>query len=408
MTPSARPTLLIVDDEPDVLRSLHDLFRRDYQVVTFERASDAIEGLETLAPRVVMSDQRMPGMTGVEFLRAVRERLPAATRLLFTGYADLDAVIDAINEGHVFRYVSKPWDPQELIAIVRQSFEQNALVSERLRLIAELQQTNRRLAEADRLKAAFIEVASHELNTPVAIILGLADLWSMKHQAQALAQDRDWVERIRRAGQRLASIVKRMFELTSTDRLSETLSAEPTELAVLIRRVVDEVRPFLESRRQRLELDLDAELGSAVVDPAKLGDVLTNLIANAIKFTPDERIITVKAAPEGIDRVCLEVSDHGVGIPPEELAHVFEPFFTGFDTRHHSSGEMEFCKRGIGLGLPLARRLVELHHGEIEAQSQPGRGTTIVVRLPRRQPQEGRREQGGASEATRHSGGSAS
>jgi signal transduction histidine kinase len=386
MNPSDRPTLLIVDDEPDVLRSLHDLFRRDYNVATFERANDADKALESLAPQVVMSDQRMPGMTGVEFLRGVRERLPATTRLLFTGYADVDAVIDAINEGHVFRYISKPWEPHELVALVKQAFEQNALVTERHRLISELRQTNQRLLEANRLKAAFIEVASHELNTPVSVILGLAELWSMDQSAQASPKQRDWVERIRRAGQRLAATVKHMFELTSTGALAETLFAADVDLSALIHRVVEEVRPFLDIRRQRLELILDPALGRAKVDSAKLSDVLTNLIGNAIKFSPDEGLITLRAEAEGADRIRLEVCDRGIGIPPEDQPHVFEPFFTGFDTLHHSSGDVEYCKRGIGLGLPLVRRFVELHHGEVEVESSPGEGTRFIVRFPRRQP----------------------
>lgn len=383
MSSSGRPSLVIVDDEPDVLRSLHDLFRREYRVVTFERAAEAIEAIEEVAPQVVMSDQRMPGMTGVEFLRRVRERWPTATRLLFTGYADLDAVIDAINEGNVFRYISKPWEPHELIALMRQAVEQNALVVERLRLIAELRQTNERLREADTVKAAFIEVASHELNTPVAVILGLSELWRMKLEPGAPPEQRDWVERIRRSGQRLAGIVKRMFELTRTGQLAEPLVLEPTDLAALIHGVIDDARPFLGSRRQRVELSVDPALGSAVIDAAKIRDALTNLLGNAIKFTADEGVIHVRGTRSGVDWVRLEVSDAGIGIPAAEIPHVFEPFFTGFDTLHHSSGEREYCKRGIGLGLSVARHFVEMHGGSIEVTSQPGSGTTFGLRLPR-------------------------
>ncbi|HEU5118614.1 MAG TPA: response regulator, partial [Isosphaeraceae bacterium] len=131
MNASARPTILVVDDEPEVLRSLHDLLRRDYRVLTFERGPEALTALHEVDPPVVMTDQRMPQMTGVEFLRHVKRLRPDSTRLLFTGYADLKAVIDAINEGNVFRYITKPWDTEEMQTVVRQAVEHHDLLVER-------------------------------------------------------------------------------------------------------------------------------------------------------------------------------------------------------------------------------------------------------------------------------------
>src|SRR5262245_15584737 len=105
-----RPTLLVVDDEPEVLRSVHDLLRLDYRVVTCQRGTDALQVLESPDEiHVVMSDQRMPEMTGVELLHHARQLRPDATRLLFTAYADIRAVVDAINQGNVYRYIAKPW-----------------------------------------------------------------------------------------------------------------------------------------------------------------------------------------------------------------------------------------------------------------------------------------------------------
>jgi response regulator RpfG family c-di-GMP phosphodiesterase len=104
---AARPTLLVVDDEPEVLRSVHDLLRLDYKVITCSSGPEAVRVLEGPGEiHVVMSDQRMPGMTGVEVLRHARRLRPDVTRLLFTAYADIRAVIDAINQGHVYRYIN--------------------------------------------------------------------------------------------------------------------------------------------------------------------------------------------------------------------------------------------------------------------------------------------------------------
>jgi signal transduction histidine kinase len=382
-----RPTLLVVDDEPEVLRSVHDLFRLDYRVLTRERGEDAVAVLQSPEDvHVVMSDQRMPGMSGVDLLRQARRLRPEATRLLFTAYADVRAVIDAINQGSAFRYITKPWDPEELQTVVRQAVEQHDLIVERNRLLTELQETNRRLVEANRLKGAFIEVASHELNTPVAVVLGMTQLWKMTQGEAASPAERNWAERIHNAGRRLAATVERMLKLARSDELSQPLERRPTPLEPLARGVVADLGPFLQARRQRVELAIDPALGEADVDPAKVGDALTNLMINAIKFTPDGGSIRVAAGPDGPDRVRFEVADRGVGIDPATRPYVFEPFFTGFDTMHHSSGEYEFGKRGIGLGLCLVKRFVDLHCGTVDFASTPGAGSTFAFTLPRHPP----------------------
>src|SRR5271157_1922739 len=114
--------VLVVDDEPDVLRSVHDLLRIDYEVVTCQQASEALDHLKAATDvAVILSDQRMPGMTGVELLQQARLIRPETTRLLFTAYADIHTVIDAINQGQVFRYITKPWEAAELESVIRQA-----------------------------------------------------------------------------------------------------------------------------------------------------------------------------------------------------------------------------------------------------------------------------------------------
>ena len=380
---ASRPLLVVVDDEAEVLRSVHDLFRLDYRVQTFERGADALAALEQADPHVVLSDQRMPGISGVELLRQVKLLRPEATRLLFTGYADIKAVIDAINQGSVFRYIAKPWDPEELATVVRQAREHHDLLVERQQLIAELTEANAQLVEANRLKGAFIEVASHELNTPVSVVLGMTELWKLAQGPCATATERGWVDRIQGAGRRLASTVERMLKLLRADQLDQAIDLSDAELEPLLRRAVADLQPYLLARDQEVDIRAEPGLGSAEVDPAKVGDILTNLIINAIKFTPDGGRIVVTAGPDGPDRVRFRVADPGVGIGDAERRHLFEPFFTGYDTMHHSSGEFQYCKRGVGLGLCLVKTFVELHGGSVDVISAPGEGSTFSFTLPR-------------------------
>jgi signal transduction histidine kinase len=382
-----RPTVLVVDDEPEVLHSVHDLLRITYKVVTCHSGADAIERLMADPEvAVILSDQRMPGMTGVQVLHQAQAIRPETTRLLFTAYADIHAVIDAINQGHAFRYITKPWEPEELEAVIRQAVERHDLIVERNRLMAELRATNAKLAEANRLKGAFLEVASHELNTPVTVVLGLTDLWKMSQAEAPGGPERQWVERINAAAHRLARTVHRMFKLVQNKDFGQTLGLESVDLAPLIRQAVDQLTPYLEARGQGVEVEVEPELGPIEADPSKLMDVLMNLIANAIKFTPDRGTIRIRAeaVQGGQEWVRVEVRDEGAGVHPGDQRYLFEPFFTGFDTLHHSSGDYQFGKRGIGLGLCLVKTFVELHGGRVEVQSEPGRGSTFAFLLPRR------------------------
>src|SRR3989442_9053452 len=152
-----RPSILVVDDEADVVESIRELLRLDYRVLVATRASEAMSILGERPVDVVMTDQRMPEMTGVELLHHVRESQPDTVRLLFTGYADVRAVVDAINRGSIYRYITKPWDPEDLQVIVRDAVERHDLIAERQRLLAELRRANAGPMRAHRELAATSE-----------------------------------------------------------------------------------------------------------------------------------------------------------------------------------------------------------------------------------------------------------
>jgi response regulator RpfG family c-di-GMP phosphodiesterase len=146
MRATAKHTLLIVDDEPDVCDSVHDLLRREFRVLKAHSGQEGFQVMQEEEVHIIMTDQRMPQVTGVELLTKVKARNPRAVRMLFTGYADLESIIAAINQGHVYHFLKKPWQPEELLEAVRQaSVEYERLISEadhseKLRLeIAQLQ-----------------------------------------------------------------------------------------------------------------------------------------------------------------------------------------------------------------------------------------------------------------------------
>ena len=156
--------------------------------------------------------------------------------MLFTGYADIQAVINAVNEGHIFRYILKPWDTAELEGIIRQGVEQYDLLAERRRLIAELQTANAQLVEANselaragQLKTAFIEVASHEFNTPITLVLGLTELLRLANPDRS-DQEQEILRQITASGRQLARLVTNMLTLLRAEDFRKTLQRSPVDL----------------------------------------------------------------------------------------------------------------------------------------------------------------------------------
>ena len=396
---AAKPCLLVVDDEPDLVQSVKDLLRRDYNVLGATRASEGLQIMERESRFQVVAerDQRgMPEMTGVELLRRVKELHPEAVRLLFTAYSDLAAVIDAINQGAVYRYIAKPFEQAELRAFLRQAFEYYELQEERRKLLkqvqeknAQLETANRELSRANDLKKAFIKVASHELRTPLTILLGLSE--QAIRLTQALPDIHACTERIHHAGTRLHDRVDQMVKLLLAERFERTLQCQEVDAAALIQTASGEVANFVQMRQQRLELQLAANLGTIFVEPDKIRDSLVQLLINAIKFTPNGGTIWLSAdrlpsppgrevGGEGVLRIA--VADTGMGIEPDNLSRIFEPFFTRHDVSRHSSGTFEYDKRGLGLGLSVAKAFVEMHGGNMSVASQVGQGTRFTLELP--------------------------
>ena len=381
-----RHTLLVVDDEPDVVQSLQDLLRREYRVLGATRAREGLRLLLEQPVHVVMTDQRMPEISGVDFLRSVRRDRPEAIRLLFTGYADIKTVIDAINEGHVYRYITKPWDPDELLTILRQAGQQYDLLQERQQLLddlrrknQELEQANAELLQANVLKEGFINVASHELRTPLTILVALPEL--ALRMSNPDARTADCLRRMQEAGTRLHRLVEDILQMLRAGRFERPLDRRPTDAAALVREAVESVRPFVEVRRQRLTVDLAADLGAVPIEAGKIRICLDHLLINAIKFTPDGGAIEVRGWRDG-ERVSFQVRDNGIGIAAEQLPHLFEPFFTEIDVSRHSSGQFEFGRRGLGLGLSVVRAFVAMHGGTVDVSSSLGAGSTFTLTLP--------------------------
>ena len=386
-------TILVVDDEAAILRAIARLLRREYNVLTASNVERAVELLRLNQVHLVMSDQRMPSVSGVEFLTYVKEHFPHCVRILFTEYTETQSAIDAVNSGSVYCYIPKPWDPEELRLLIAQACERYELARERRLLLAQLQETNEilerrnselesvnaKLKDMDRLKTVFMEVISHELNTPIAIIQGYAALMSRGQGDAAPTRD---IQAIQKSATRIENITTKIFKVLESNDPAVRLETNDVALSELLEPVRSTVGPFLRQRSQVLNVKCPADL-RAELDVEKIQDALINLLMNAIKFSSNNSTIHLTVRPES-DGVLIEIADQGIGIATEDISEIFHPFFGTFDSIHHSSGIFEFGKRGIGLGLAIVKNFVELHGGKVDVASKSGEGSTFWIWLPRR------------------------
>ncbi len=235
-----------------------------------------------------------------------------------------------------------------------------------------------RLAELDRLKAEFISIATHELKTPINVIGGYAELLETGAYGDVPGKQREVLASMREQTRVLTRLVNQLLDMSRLEAGGLKVHVEVADLPALLEELRRSFEPL--ARQQQIELVMQIEPSTpreVPLDAARVREqLLGNLLSNALKFTPEGGRIRLRArgAP---DAAVIEVSDTGVGIPPEKLPHIFDKFYqVGADAR----------SKGAGLGLSIAREIVEAHGGRIEAESTPGRGTTFRISLPLRVP----------------------
>lgn len=385
-----RPTLLIIDDEEEILKALRRQFRHDYNVEIAADANAAWQIMTRVPVHVIISDQRMPGMTGSEFFKRVKTEFPDAIRLLFTGYSDIRAVIDAINDGNVYRYITKPWDAVELETIVREAFQRYALIAHNRRLVEELQEANAQLearvrertaelAEAnEQLRALndqtnrFMGIAAHDLRSPLAAIRGFTDLM-LTGRADVSSYD-EFLTIIAETTQDMLNLLNDLLDITTIETGQLTLNPQRVNLARFVERVVKLNRRMGEKKGIHLETDIAPGLRDWTFDPRRIEQVLNNFLSNAFKYSNADTTVWLIVRPAGSE-LEFAVQDQGQGIRAEELDRLFGEF-------QQVSSRPTGNEGSTGLGLSICKRIVEQHRGQIGVESMYGVGSRFYFRLP--------------------------
>ncbi len=230
------------------------------------------------------------------------------------------------------------------------------------------------LKQIDRMRSQLLGTAAHDLKNPLnAIRLG-ADLLN---DAELSDQQRKALNMMQRATDSMTNLITGLLETIRVESTAQ-LSFEPCQVNDLVRRAIEDLRPLSEAKRHKISYQPPEEALLIVGDPNRLNSVMSNLLSNAIKFTPDEGNIEIKVQWDD-ERVLVEVSDDGPGIAEDEIPHIFEHFFRGRLTFDDPNNPIE----GTGLGLALAKTVIEQHGGRIWVRSNEGEGTSFFFALPR-------------------------
>lgn len=355
--------VLYVDDELVNLNSFKANFRRNYNIYTAQSAQKSLEILETEPIHIVISDQRMPGTSGVELFKLVKEQYPDPVRVLLTGYSDINILAEAINEGHIFRYLTKPWSHLELDTCIKNAFDfYNAKTSLKQK-VNELQKLN------DDLNR-FIYSISHELRAPIASALGAINLAKLEGMFEEGSDFAEYGQMIEDCIHKLDHSLSSMLQYYKNSRYKIDLNE--IQFLPTIEKLIT---LFKTAHGVGYEIDFKinvAQPGAFVGDAFRIEIILGNLISNAIKYqNPDEKNKLIEITASITDEEAhIQVRDNGLGISPEEKDAIFDQFYR---SGYH---------QGAGLGLFIAKEALSKLNGSIFLESEPKKGSIFTIQFP--------------------------
>jgi signal transduction histidine kinase/chemotaxis response regulator CheB len=406
--------ILIAEDSPTQAERLRYLLEeRGYRVTATANGRLALAAAKLEKPTLIISDVMMPELDGYGFCHGIKtdETLRDIPVILLTSLASPSDVIKGLECGADF-FLRKPYEEKHLLSrinhvlcnralggsatahdldvvlsgepySIRSGRHQilNLLIStyeEAVRINEELAASNRELEirsreieRASQFKDEFLSTMSHELRTPLNAVLGFSELLVQERYGPLNDKQSSYVKNIHSAGQHLLRLINDILDLSKIEAGRLDLAPEDVPLGLLAGDVLSSLKPLAD--KKSITLSCASAPGLTVrADATRLQQILTNLVGNAIKFTPDGGQVAVSATEQD-SFVRTEVSDNGPGIPPDDQKRIFESFYRGGQTRH---------REGAGLGLAIAKRLVEAHKGEFGLESEVGKGSRFFFTLP--------------------------
>ena len=365
--------VLLVDDEKRLLDGMRRCLSPKLNIVTATGGAEALELLQAQSDiAVIVADMKMPGMDGIELLKAVRDAYPSVRRLMLTGNSDQETAIAAINEGQVMRFLRKPCDNETLLRAIDHAIEDFRFqtTDEKAEDIVEA------VDDDQGAREAFLAMMNHELRTPLSQIIGLAGLLEKSSTDDSEALSLDHLRSIQSSGEHLLMLISRIMEFS---RLYSADGPEiPNAQTNIIKDVQDEVERLRErAQRKGVTVSLDSLRRHATVC-ATSQDVqlaIRELLENALKFSTQYGHISVLIKCTS-NNVIISIADDGCGVDPDLTGKIQSPFRLGDEslTRRHE---------GIGLGLALVSTIASMNQAQFSIAPRRGGGTLATMTFDR-------------------------
>ena len=382
-------TILVIDDELGIREGCRRVLSREgHQVFAAATGQEGWQQVQSRRFDLVLLDVMMPDISGMELLKWITAFDPDIICIIITGYATIELAVQAIKEG-AYDFIAKPFDADTLVLAVHQGLERRRLAREARRLAqveAEKEALERRkveLEQLDRVKSSFTLTVAHELRAPVAAIQSFLRLILDGYIPPE--QQRQYLMRAEQRAAAQLDLIADLLDLARLQNPNQRVELEPVNLAESLREVCD----LMSSRAQEKQIQFTVSLPEAdpfmAAEPKHIRQLWSNLVSNAIKYTPVGGAVTVSMIIEDGQAVTT-VRDTGIGIAPDDLPRLFQEFY-------RTKAAKAYSQMGTGLGLAIVKRVVETYHGQIGVQSTVGQGSTFTVTLPM-EPPVGQPEQG--------------
>lgn len=378
-----RYVVLYVDDEELSLKYFSRAFGDQFQVVTARNVAEGLAQVERHAENLglLLTDQRMPGGNGTELLERARQIAPRAVRILVTAYSDLEAAIQAVNTGAIYKYITKPWEVRDLESTLKRALEFFIVQRERDQLLREKLSVLHDLVIRDRVISLGVAASGlgHYVRNALVAVQTFIELAPSRLEQESLNLDqlrnprfwRDFYQHVRAQVDRITGMLQFLNQAAEA-AIPPFVSG--LNLADLVAAAVAGVRPQFEARSVAIDVQVPATLPGLTADPVRLGKLFQFLLEEELASLPEGGRFSLTAravSGSGGDELQIELVDNGPGVPPDALRALFDPFFI-------RSGD----PRQTGIRLMACYFIVHHHGGRIRLLTPPSGGMHLVLNLP--------------------------
>ena len=366
--------ILVVDDEPGIrmgTKRILQNYKVDYpfmdehiEFIVLEAATgeEGIEIIDREMPDIILLDNKLPGIQGVEVLEYVKKKLYDIVVVMITSYASLELAVKATRDG-AYDFIPKPFTPHEL----RGSIEN---ITKQLFLKRMTQKMNK---EGKLIRFQFLSVLSHELKAPINAIEGYVKMMNDRQFGDDMAAYQEMIDRMQERIKGMRSLIMDLLDLTKIESGKPVQHLESVNITGIAQISIDTMRPY------SIQKDVDIYLNTKEkimmdADPNEIEIIFNNLISNAVKYNRNGGRVDVFIESKK-DAIVFQVSDSGIGMTDEEKAKLFQDFVR---IKNQKTKNIT----GSGLGLSILKKIVDMYHGEIDVQSVPDKGPTFTITIP--------------------------